>query len=240
MLISGLASAQQLPAWLRDENIPPPPQDMVTDESGLFEGNPQALQRMRQALRKLAEERGFKIYVVIRSVLIGSNSTQLAGQLQQAWVPQGDGLVLVYESNSKSLGMGRGYDEDVTAPDQKWLIPSHEMMGIFSGSTKSLEGRLPPAEFMERLILRLAAECSGYFAKMDEPAPGGRIGRLAVLAFGAFLLLALVGFGLRVLLSGLGHGRAPKYRFPKTDVPQRLKAPFGGGKVMVRRFGPAE
>ncbi|MFT3990841.1 MAG: hypothetical protein QM680_05470 [Luteolibacter sp.] len=240
MLIPGLAAAQQLPAWLKDANIPPPPPEMVTDESGLFESNPQALQRMRQALQKLAQERGFKIYVVIRAVMIGSNSTQLAGQLQQAWVPQGDGLVLVYESNSKSLGLGRGYDEDVTTPDQKWLIPSHEIMGIFAGSMKSVEGSLPPAEFMERLTLRLAAECSDYFAKMEAPAPSGRIGRLAALAFGAFALLVLVGFGLTMLLRRLGHGRAPKYQFPKTDLPQRLKAPFGGGKVIVRRFGAAE
>lgn len=239
LLCLGTARGQELAEWLKDANVPPPPAEMVTDEGGLFNSRPESLQKMRQAVQKLAQERGYKIYVVVKSVMIGNTASQLAGQMQQAWVPNGDGLVLVYESNSQSLGLGRGYEEDVTAPDQRWLIPSHEIMRILARVMKQVGSKPAPADYMEQVTLSLAQECSAHFAKLDAPAPGGRLVRLAVLALGATALLVLIVMGLGLLLRRSGNSKTQTFTFPQTDVPTRLKAPFGGGKVIVRRFGAA-
>ncbi|MFT4175467.1 MAG: hypothetical protein QM627_02315 [Luteolibacter sp.] len=239
VLMAANAVAQQVPEWLREANVPPPPAEMVSDESGLYDDDPEALERMRQAVRKLADERGFRIYVVIRPVMIASDSMQLAGQLQQAWVPDGDGIVLVYESNSKSLGLGRGYEEVQGDSDGRWRMPSHEFMRIFTNAMK-MEGKPAPAEFLERLTLRLAESCSEYFVKKEAPVPAGRMPRFAALALGSLVLLGVIGGGLALVLRRFGHGATGRFVFPKSDLPQRLKAPFGGGMVIVRRFGAEE
>jgi len=233
----GLASGQDLPGWLKDENIPPVPPERVTDDSGFLAPNPGALERMRAAVQKLEKERGFKIFVVIHSVLMDSNSQVLAGRLQEAWVPDGNGMVLVYESDSKSLGMGRSYERDLGNATSRGVIPSHEMLGIVEKAMQGTDNSLKPDQYIEALTLKLAEACQAYFHRADEPLPKGRTARLVALSLGVGAVVTLIALGLGQVVRRSGGGNSRTYHFPETDLPQRLGAPYGGGKVMVHRFG---
>lgn len=233
----GLASGQDLPGWLKDENIPPPPPEQVTDDSGFLAQNPGALERMREAVQKLEKERGFKIFVVIHSVLMDSNSQVLAGRLQEAWVPDGNGMVLVYESDSRALGMARGYGGDMAKQSVRGVIPSYELQGIVEKALKGADPKLAPERYIEDLTLKLSGECESYFHRGDAPLPKGRIARLVALSLGVGALVMLIALGLGQVVRRSGGGGSRTYQFPETDLPQRLGAPYGGGKVMVHRFG---
>jgi len=233
----GLASGRDLPGWLQDENIPPAPPERVTDDSGFLAQNPGALERMRAAVQRLEKERGFRIFVVIHSVLMDSNSQVLAGRLQEAWVPDGNGMVLVYESDSKSLSMGRGYESDPGSASPRGTIPSHEMLGIIEKAMRGTDNSLTPDRYIEALTLKLTEECQAYFRRGDEPLPRGRTARLIALSLGIGAVVALIALGLGQVVRRSGGGGSHTYEFPETDLPQRLGAPYGGGKVIVCRFG---
>ena len=229
----GLASGQDMPGWLKDENIPPAPPERVTDDSRFLASNSGALERMRAAVQQLEREHGFKIFVVIHSVLMDSNSQVLADLLQEAWVPDGNGLVVVYESDSKSLGIGCGYKGDLATSHGS--VPSHEIMGILQKAMRGANHPMKPDLYVEELTLKLAEEFQHYFHRADSPLPQGRTPRLVALSLGVGAVVVLIGLGLGLLVRRPGGSLI--YHFQEMDIPQRLGAPYGGGKVMVHRFG---
>lgn len=233
----GLAHAQEMPAWLQEKNVPPPPAEHVVDEAGFFSQDPGKLEEMRTAVKRLEREHGFKIYVWVKSVFIDSSAQLMAGRLQEAWVPDGGGIVLVYETDSRSLGLGRGYEGDVTQPDQRAILRSHEMVEIISRTMDRTDKSLAPEKYVSALTLQLVKECRDHFIRREAPAPGGRGARIAVLVLGTLALLSLVALGLGVVVRQSG-ARAPKcFGFPHSSRPLRLGAPFGGGMVAVKKFG---
>ncbi|MGC4015431.1 MAG: TPM domain-containing protein [Luteolibacter sp.] len=115
---------------LRRRGSLPRPAFNVQDDAGLFTRNPEGLRVISDRLRSLEKKHNFRMYVLIESVVIGTTPVDLAARLQQIWLPDGDGVVIVYEVDTRAFGMGRPYDAgDVTRPGKGVRIPSFVAAG---------------------------------------------------------------------------------------------------------------
>ena len=224
-----------LPQWMTKEGAVHPPEFGIRDEGGVFNRDTGAFKRISDRLRKLDAEHGYKIYLMVEPVLIGTNSSELAAQLLQSWLPNGGGMVVVFEADSRNVGIGRdlGVSQYIDGPEV--LIPTHETAALIARAMDEVDAKLPPEEYIEKLVETLADESDGYFQRREAPLPPGRSLRIGLLAVGALTLLALVAlvFGWFVKHSTMAETRS--FRFPVVDRPERLGAPCGAS-VTARRF----
>lgn len=229
---------QALPEWLAGKEAPQPPEFGIRDESGFFGRNSGVNKRISDKIRKLEEEHGFRIYLMVEPVLIATTAPELAARLQQWWLPTGEGLVVVYESDNRGLGFGRDLGASVDQVDIPGRVPTHELENILLRAREATDTTLAPEAFLEALIGNLTYEFDSYFKKRAAPLPAGRSLRMGLLTIGALTLLALgaIGVGALVRLPSMAEKRV--YRFPVVDRPERLGAPCGGGNVTTRRFRP--
>ena len=236
LLLAGRMGAQDLPEWLAGTANARPPDFGVRDDSGFFSRNSGALKRISDQVRQLESDHGFRIYLLVEPVLIASSAPELAAQLQQAWVPGGDGLVVVYEADNRSLGFGRDMNDRTGPHPPAAAVPTHETAAILMRAREGTDPDLAPEDFLETLMGNLVREFDGYFKRRQAPVPAGRSLRLALLTVGGLTLLALAAIGVGALIRLPAMAGARTFRFPVVDRPERLGAPCGGGCVITRRF----
>jgi hypothetical protein len=236
LLLAGRMAGQELPEWLAGTSNARPPDFGVRDESGFFNRNSGAMKRISDQLRQLEADHGFRIYLLVEPVLIASSAPELAARLQEVWVPDGNGLVVVYEADNRSLGFGRDMDDRIGPDPPPAAVPTHETAAILMRARDATEANLAPEVYMETMMGNLVREFDGYFERRRAPAPAGRSLRLALLTVGGLTLLALAAIGVGALVRLPSMNAAKTFRFPVVDRPERLGAPFGGGCVITRRF----
>ena len=229
---------QSLPEWLTKDGAPRPPDFGILDSDGFFSRDAGAFKRISDQLRKLEAEHGYKIYLMVKPVLIGTSAPELAAQLRQAWLPDGNGLVVVYEADGRSLGIGRALDISPNLNARVVLIPTHETAALINRAVDAVDAKLAPEAYIEALAGKLVEECNGYFTLLETPLPAGRSMRMGLLVVGAMTLLGLVTVGVGWLLRHSPMAEVQSFRFPVVDRPERLGAPCGAS-VTTRRFGPA-
>jgi hypothetical protein len=236
LLLACRMAGQELPEWLAGTSNARPPDFGVRDESGFFNRNSGAMKRISDQLRQLEADHGFRIYLLVEPVLIASSAAELAARLQEVWVPDGNGLVVVYEADNRSLGFGRDMDDRIGPNPPLAAVPTHETAAILMRARDATEANLAPEVYLETMMGNLVREFDGYFERRRAPAPAGRSLRLALLTVGGLTLLALAAIGVGALVRLPSMNAAKTYRFPVVDRPERLGAPFGGGCVITRRF----
>ena len=234
LVLSG--SGQSLPAWLGKNDLPKPPDVGIRDNGGFFSRNSGALQRISDQLHKLEAAHGFQIYLLVEPVLIATSAPQWAAELQQSWLPEGNGLVVLFEADNCSLGFGRDVGG---APDESkppGSVPTHETAAILARAREATDTDLAPEAYMEALMGNLVSEFTAYFERRTAPPPAGRSLRLGLLTVGALTLLALVAMAVALLARLPSMAGSRVFRFPAVTQPERLGAPCGGGNVSTRRF----
>lgn len=237
MALSGFGQA--LPDWLAKNGIRKPPDFGILDEGGFFNRNSGAMKRISDQLRKLEADHGFRIYLVVEPVLISTTAPELAAQLQLSWVPEGNGLVVVFESDNRNLGFGRDIGGAPDAMETAGHVPTHETAAILLRAKEATQADPAPEAYIETLMGNLVNEFTGYFDKRSAPLPAGRSLRLGLLTVGGLTLLALAAIAVGSLLRLPSMAGSRRFRFPLVDRPERLGAPCGGGDVTTRRFRPA-
>ena len=239
MLLSAAATGQALPEWLAQNSGKKPPDFGVLDESGFFNGDTGTLRRISDQIRALEEAHGFKIYLVVEPVLIASSAPELAAELRQAWVPDGNGMVVVLEADSRTLGIGRDMAGDPMEESPVVRIPSHEMDAILSRAMTAVDAKLAPAPYLEALVGSLASEVGAYFKRRAAPPPPQRSMKIGLLVTGTLALLGLGAIAAGGLARQSGMAGTRVFRFPPVDRPERLGAPCGS-QVTARRFARRE
>lgn len=231
------AQAQAVPGLYGDDPPPPRPAFNVEDKAGLFARDPDRLREIADRLRLLEQRHGFHVYVVIEPVVMGSSAIELAARLQQAWLPDGDGFVIVFETDTRSFGLGRNYEvSDADKTESRTDVPSFYAADALQRIRARLDPKLEPEELIDQLTLLLAADVGGYLDRRHAPEPGGQTLRLVLAAVGVLSALGLVGLGIARLAQQAERRRKRSFRFPPASTQQRLGAPFGA-KVSSRRFG---
>ncbi len=233
-MLSGLGRAA--PDWLAEDRAPKPPDSGIQDEGGFFKRNSEAVTRISNQLRKLEADHGFRILLMVEPTLIGTTAPELAAQLQQSWLPDGNGLVAVFESDSRSLGFGRDVGGEPTAEEATGRVPTHETAAILVRAREATDPDLPPEAYVEALIGHLVKEFDRYFQLRKAPLPRERSLRMGLLAIGGLALLALGAIAIGTLVKLPSMAGTQSFRFPEVVRPERLGAPCGGGNVTVRRF----
>lgn len=227
------------PPLLANETAGEAPADGVLDNAGIFRRNPAQLMNITERLRQLREEHGFLVYVVIESLLVQGNGQTTANNLRNRWIPDGNGLVFVFEVDTRRLSLGQRLEQNFDpAGKRETQIPSYETNAILSGAVTDIDRSADPELFLETFLVRMTDGLNNYFRRKADPVPEGRTVRLGMVIVGASAALALIGLGAAWLLrksDRTGGGKC--FFFPETETEERLGAPYGGGNVSSRRFG---
>ena len=236
LFLAGTAFAQRI----ADSDLPLPPPTGVLDEEGVLQNNNGAQRKMIETIQALDRAHGFRMFVVLSRSLIGSTPSDLSARLQKAWIPEGDGLVIVFESDTMKLGFGRDLEGGEGLSAERTYVPAYGLVEIISKALKDSDGESQPQIYIGTLVSNIAANLDAYFTLKSAPTDGGRSLRLALVAIGALSLLALAGMGLGWLLGKSDRKHAEIRVFPPVDQPERLAAPYGGGGGGSMFFGIGE
>lgn len=215
---------------------PPPPTSGIMDNGGFFNRDTKAYKHISEQLQKLEQDHGFKIYLVVEPVLITSSAPEWAETLRRKWLPDGNGMVVVYESNSRNFGVGWDMAGGPDQIDNSSRVPSHETTAMLNRAMDSAKPDMASETFLETLIVSLADEFDGYFKRRATPPPAERSMKIGLLAIGTLSLLGLAVIGLGGLLRHSSMVGVRSFRFPVVDRPERLGAPCGAS-VTARHFG---
>jgi hypothetical protein len=235
-LLPSPAQVLDLPSLEKAVEQAPP--DGIQDNAGLFQRHPAQRAAIAEKIGKLREERGFHLYVLIESVFVHGDPQTKATQLRDAWIPDGNGLVFVFEVDSRRLSVGQQLEQQLAEDGSILGIPSYVIAAILNqASTEARQQPMPPEAFMEVLISRVTDGFTQYFIRKDNPLPQGRTLRLGMVVIGTASALALIGMAAAWLLRRSERSGGGNFFFPETEVAERLGAPYGAGKISSRRFG---
>lgn len=216
---------------------PPPPASGILDTGGFFNRDPSAFKRISEQLHQLEQDHGFKIYLVVEPVLIATSAPEWAELLRHQWLPDGNGMVVAYESNSQNLGVARDMAGGPDLADNPARVPSNETTAMLHRAMDATKLDKRSETFLETLIVNLVGEFDGYFKRRATPPPPERSMKIGLLAIGTLSLLGLAMIGLGGLLRHSSMAGVRRFRFPVVDRPERLGAPCGSC-VTARSFGP--
>lgn len=227
---------------LAQEDPPPapiatPPESGILDNSKFLGRNAEIAARISTAIHQLAINHGYRIYLYIEPVLIGATAQEKANDLRRTWRPDGDGLVVVFESDSRNLGIGQDMIGDPNMKENPHRVPSYETTAILNKAITSVDISLASELYLEAVMSKIVAGFNGYFIRREAPTPPARSIRSTLLVIGALTLLALGMIGAGGLVRHTSMARIRTFRFPVVDRPERLGAPCGGS-VTSRRFAP--
>lgn len=213
------------------------PASGVLDTAGFLSRNPEAVQRISSRIQKLDHDHGYKIFLVVEPVLLTSSAPEFAATLRRAWVPEGNGMVVVFESDSRKLGVGRDLVSNPIEEKNEIHIPSNQTNAILERAMASVDPQLAPEPYLEALIGKLGDEVDAHFLRLSVPPPAERSVKLGLLIAGGLALLGLVAIALGGFVRNSSMASVPHFRFPVVDRPERLGAPCGSS-VTSRRFAP--
>jgi len=237
------AVAQNAQGWTEAGNLPRRPANGVLDEAGLFQRDPARLKAVTARLQEMEKEYGFQICFAIYGVLLDDNPTTRAGALQRAWIGKNDGLVIVYEADTKHFGYGRDMEGSATRSAEleqpsAGSIPLYILTPLLGRVNERLAGEQEQgAAYIERMTCELTAELKAFFQRGQLEQPKGRVIRLVMLLVGVICGAVLLGWGCKRLLDISEAKRTMVFHFPEVTVGMRLGAPYGGGKISTRTFG---
>jgi hypothetical protein len=218
------------------ENLPPP--DGIADRAGMFQRNPALFGKIANRLRQIREDHGYAVYLVVESVLVKDDPHLLATELRQAWIPDGNGIVLVFEMDSRRLSLGQQFEQTIAADGQiRGGIPSFEMNAIILKASQGMNTKTSPEEFVDFFLTGVTDGLNDYFRRKNSSVPDSRSVRLAMVIIGGASVLALIGLGAAWLLKRSDRKGGGCFFFPEIETSERLGAPYGGGAVSSRRFG---
>jgi hypothetical protein len=229
MMVGG--AGQDLPM-----NLPAAPASGIVDMDGFFTSEPEKAARISEVIQKLQRDQGFKLFLVIEPILIGSSVPQRADELRMRWVPNGDGLVVVYESSTRQLAVGWDIVGGEIPIDQSSLrIPSFKTSAMLNRALGAPNPQLPPEAYLEELMVKLAGEFDGYFANREVSPPPERTLKITLVVVGTFALLGLATMIAVAIVRYTSVSGVQAYRFPTVECTERLAAPCGA-TVSTRRF----
>jgi hypothetical protein len=189
-------------------------------------------------IHELEKEHGYRLYVILKHALISTNPSDLAAQMQQEWLPDGGGMVIVYESDTKRMGFGRGLDSREGLIENESGVPAYKVVEIVTSSLEASAGIEAAEPYLQKVVTEICSNLNEYFERKQAPVEGGRSLRLGLVTIGALSLLALCGMGLGWLMGKADKRQSQKRVFPVIEVPERLSAPYGGSCGGTGYFGP--
>ena len=230
MMLGSFCSAQNVPVT----DLPPPPSSGLLDEEGVLTSRPEVARKICKALNELNADHGFRVFVVIKRILIAGNAEEFASMLHKEWLPDGGGLVIVFEADTRKIGFGRSLEAEEEKGFEVVGIPAFAQMQIISKVLKKDSAQVEIAS----VVSEITAELTAWFQRKNAPVTGGRSLRLGLVTVGTLSFVALCGMAGSWLLRRGGEKRSGVRVFRPVNLPERLAAPYGGGCGASHSFGP--
>lgn len=224
------------------EAVPPPPASHVLDAGGVFRRSPEEEQRISQRLRELERNQGVRIYVVAYAGLLGATVQEQAIRFQEAWLPDGDGFVIVCDTDSRQLEIGYPATVNVPAPGQPGNssaspgIQRYQIALALENLGDGLNMESDPAIYLEGLADRIAAHFEATAAAPEDPAQKTAETRFVLFVVAAVIAAALAGLLISRLTKRSDASSARRHYLPDVMVGMRLGAPYGGGLTSSRNY----
>lgn len=218
-----------------ERETPPAPAFGVHDEAGLLARDPERMKEISTRLLDLQRKHHFKLLFSLEPVLMSTTPTEWAATLQRAWLPDGGGLVVVYEVDTRDVGFGRNFEIDGDLITEE--IPSFALTDLLMEAMDGYarQGSTPDIQ-LAWLVERLTDELDRYFERKAQPPPVGQRLRVALIVLGSFAALGLVFLLIIVGARKISPSPSTSRHFPATDRPERLAAPCSGGVGATRSF----
>ena len=239
MLVMPL-SAQDAEAGLP---IPPAPAGRILDDARLFSLHPQELERLSARLTEISERTGYQIYAAIFDSLIGTSVKEQSRLLQEAWIGEKPGVVLVLESDSSAYQVGWSRTPDaVTESGQKVPLLSssdlapQDQVRIFDELSVMRNHGKGSMESASKLITAFSDEIDQAFREVDAVEPVRWNLRVLILGVGLLAGMLLMGLIVGAWIRRTDRKVTEQLMFPKVTVGMRLGAQCGGGKISSRTF----
>lgn len=224
-LLTGLVSAQRLP----DADIPPPPPTGLSDDDGVLSIRPEIARRITGMLQDLKRDHGYEMFVILETALISTNASDLASQLQQEWLPDGGGIVIVFEWDTRNMGFGRDLNPNEGMEANRVGVPAFSLVEIISKALREVGEEESTEVYIEKLVTEITTGLTAWFKLREAPVDGGRSLRLALITIGALSFLALCGMAVGWMMGKADRKQSSVRVFPEIDLPERLGAAYGGG-----------
>jgi len=223
--------------------MPPAPAGRILDDARLFSLHPQELERLSDRLAEISERTGYQIYAAIFDSLIGTSLKEQSRLLQEAWIGEKPGVVLVLESDSSVYQIGWSRTPDaVTEAGQKVpllatsdLAPQDQVRIFDALSLMESDGK-GSMESAAKLITAFSDEIDQAFKEVDAVEPARWNARVLILGAGLLAGLLLIGLIIGAWIRHTDRKVTEQLVFPKVTVGMRLGAQCGGGKISWRTF----
>ena len=227
-----------------DKLAPPPaPAGHILDDARLFKLEPKTLAGLSERATEISERTGYQIYVAIFDSLIGTDVKEQSRLLQEAWVGEEPGVVLVYESDSSTYELGWSRTPDaVTEGGQRVPILAsedlapQEQVRIFNELSQLKVDKNGSTESAEKLVVAFLDRIDRAFKEVEAVEPARWNVRVLMLGTGVLAGMLLLGLLIGALIRKSDRKVAERLVFPKVTVGMRLGAPCGGGKISSRSF----
>ncbi len=222
-------------------SLPPAPASQVLDEAGLFSREPARLEAISRRLTELEKNHGWPVYVAIYSGLLGITPEEQALALRAAWTKvAGEGLVIVYESDTRLVAFGRPLEAPVAADGsgQRFggRVPAYVLDEMLSRVVKEAQAKAPRLEQVETLACGIADELEAALTQGQESSFTGERLRFVLIVVGGICVISLLALVGSRVISRSDKQRRRVHRLPDVTVGIRLGAPFGGGRVIARAY----
>ncbi len=217
------------------------PANHVWDRDNLFRNSPEILLDLSKTMKDLQKEYGMDLYLVIYSSLIGEKPGPFLQRCHDAWLGKNsDGLVVVLSFNEGMAGeIGRSnelYDGHFIEQGLLPRISYLKIQQIVMNSIAEVQKENVEVEKVRVFIDFLTQKLKGNLeSKAEADASRESYHFMGWMAL-ALILCGVVMAFLSRLMGAVDRKSKKFYHFPDFTVPQRLRAPNGGGKIGVVDF----
>lgn len=147
LIVAGYATARRL----LETVIPPVPSSGLLDEDDVLKDDPAINSRLIMLLQDLEERHSYRLIVVLERWLIRTAAQDFASSAQLEWLPEGGGLVVVFEWNTGNMGFRRGLN-GIEMIDNECDFPSFALTDIVTTAFRSANEAEAPVVSIERAI----------------------------------------------------------------------------------------
>lgn len=207
----------------------------------MFRSDPKTLQEIRDRLGEFYDRHELPVYLAVYAGLISSTPAERAEELRREWLGDRYGFVLVYDTDTGTLGFGRpikapgnGGDSDPAAGIGR--IPSYELTEVMNKVRENLGNNPDSLAHLDDLTERLVSEFDASLARLEAPPRRGPMLMFGVAVVGVIALIALAAMFASRWISRADAESGRVLELPDVQVGQRLGAPCGGGRVSSREF----
>jgi hypothetical protein len=229
------------PGGFGDAGAGDPPPSFVLDEDDLFRSDPKTLREIRDRLGEFYDRHKLPVYLAVYVGMIGSDPGERAEDLRRAWLGERYGFVLVYDTDTGELGLGRpirepGNNGESDPAAEIGRIPSYELIEVMSKVRENLGNNPDRVAHLDDLTKLLVTEFDACLERLETPHRRGPMLMFGVAVVGVIAMIGLVAMFASRWISRADAQAGQTLRFPNVQVGQRLGAPCGGGRVSSREF----